>query len=671
MHSRNQKRHGSPCDSRSPVVQMRNKVSLAHSTISTPLSKPFRVPRDNGHSPFGRAPHAVYPPKGARGKPCVSVPVVSLEKMPALGRTEGANMRVNCTSATSSSFSSSPAALAKSSHKSHERIPNGTGPSTPPSPQDRRPSASPSPLDRRPSSSPSPSPSSRASAPPSPLDRKHQNGTKGSKSYKRLSGRVFDPNKHCGVVDPESRRPCTRSLTCKTHSLTHRRAVPGRRKQFDSLLAEHKGRAKEKEREKEARQIREQQGGRDPHHSRPAPSHDPANGVAAGCHNGKTTSPLKSRLANTYIPRPPGGGGQRSCPGPAPDITPLFLGAEGGGRLSSDEGEAEVPEESERPDCHCSPHHPRPLGCCVFGSRLMGRGHYVFDRRWDRMRLALHCMVEKHVTAQLWRKIPLAAESPAPSPGMTPDLQPFSVPSSIYLSQSPTSAYVMTPPLLSSPTFATRSDGVSVVSYSTGFPSSGGGVFSIVDTSLMTPVPALSPVSSQGKRPRAKPSKPPKVREQASGTPGGAVGGAAGGKKRKPPLSSFTSYTAPHRGNSTSTTPPLTSHLAGPAFSSNGTSPLCAKTEPSGRIVLGPADAARYARADLTVAHPLPGDHALSVHSPLPFSQVDGKKRKSSNPNGKPSKSTKASGLSSIYRKGGAGSESSHTPLPRQPMVHH
>lgn len=30
-----------------------------------------------------------------------------------------------------------------------------------------------------------------------------------------ILGRVYDPNKHCGVMDPESKRPCTRSLTCK------------------------------------------------------------------------------------------------------------------------------------------------------------------------------------------------------------------------------------------------------------------------------------------------------------------------------------------------------------------------------------------------------------------------------------------------------------------------
>lgn len=47
--------------------------------------------------------------------------------------------------------------------------------------------------------------------------------------------------------------------------------------------------------------------------------------------------------------------------------------------------------------------HLSSLQFCVFGSRLMGRGHYVFDRRWDRMRLVLQSMVEKHLNSQMWR----------------------------------------------------------------------------------------------------------------------------------------------------------------------------------------------------------------------------------------------------------------------------
>lgn len=52
--------------------------------------------------------------------------------------------------------------------------------------------------------------------------------------------RKYDPDKHCGVRLNEDAQPCTRSLTCKTHSLTLRRAVQGRRDSFDKLLVEHR-----------------------------------------------------------------------------------------------------------------------------------------------------------------------------------------------------------------------------------------------------------------------------------------------------------------------------------------------------------------------------------------------------------------------------------------------
>ncbi|XP_046985430.1 mucin-5AC-like [Schistocerca americana] len=52
--------------------------------------------------------------------------------------------------------------------------------------------------------------------------------------------REYDPDKHCGVWNPETGRPCTRSLTCKSHSLSMRRAVAGRSQNFDRLLAEHR-----------------------------------------------------------------------------------------------------------------------------------------------------------------------------------------------------------------------------------------------------------------------------------------------------------------------------------------------------------------------------------------------------------------------------------------------
>lgn len=52
--------------------------------------------------------------------------------------------------------------------------------------------------------------------------------------------RQYDPDKHCGVQTDSMDKACTRSLTCKTHSLTARRQVTSRSKPFDDLLEEHR-----------------------------------------------------------------------------------------------------------------------------------------------------------------------------------------------------------------------------------------------------------------------------------------------------------------------------------------------------------------------------------------------------------------------------------------------
>ncbi|XP_067346986.1 ataxin-7-like protein 1 isoform X2 [Channa argus] len=474
-----EKRHGSPVPSRNPLIPMKPKAPAVATAVapSPGDTLAFRVPKDYPHSRFSKAPLAVYPPKGARNKTCVSLPVVSLEKMPCLSRADSAS-HVRLTSSSSSPSSlKSPSLTPPSYQRSCEKLMNGcgvSGPSTPhsatpPSSLDRRPSPARSPLDRRPPSTPSPSPLDRKPSPSpspshrpgtlpsllssSPLEKKHQNGTKtSSRSYKRLSGRVFDPNKHCGVQDPETKQPCTRSLTCKTHSLTHRRAVPGRRKHFDILLAEHKGRAKEKEGAREKEKDRDgAQGGKEgcsqSIQSQECPS-------KPHCPNGRPVSTLKLRLANAHIPRVPGSStSSTSSPlptAPVPATAPnlessphSWLTAVGDvGQFSSDEGDAETPEDTDRSAFYYSNHHPQPLGLCIFGSRLMGRGHYVFDRRWDRMRLVLQTMVEKHLNAQMWRKVPLAAESflSLSSSGTSPAMS--------QQTPSPTS---VTSPLLSSP----------------------------------------------------------------------------------------------------------------------------------------------------------------------------------------------------------------------------
>lgn len=140
----------------------------------------------------------------------VSLPVVSLEKMPCLSRADSAShVRLSSSSSPLKSSSLTPPA----SQRSNEKLTNGRGSSgpstprstTPPSSLDRRPSPARSPLDRRATPSPSPldrkgslspSPSHRTVALPAllsllPLEKKHQNGTKTSaRSHRRLSGQA-------------------------------------------------------------------------------------------------------------------------------------------------------------------------------------------------------------------------------------------------------------------------------------------------------------------------------------------------------------------------------------------------------------------------------------------------------------------------------------------------
>ena len=48
----------------------------------------------------------------------------------------------------------------------------------------------------------------------------------------------MDVEKQCGVYDPEKGTMCARSLTCKSHSMSAKRAVPGRSQPYDTLLSQ-------------------------------------------------------------------------------------------------------------------------------------------------------------------------------------------------------------------------------------------------------------------------------------------------------------------------------------------------------------------------------------------------------------------------------------------------
>nr|XP_060634350.1 ataxin-7-like protein 1 isoform X5 [Anolis sagrei ordinatus] len=659
-----------PCNSRASLIQMKPKSCIGGHNPVNNNSKPFKTPKDNLITSSSKQ-HMVFSAKVSRDKPCVPVPVVSLEKIPNLVKADGANVKMNSTTTTT---------ITTSSSASSSTIPAPiksalTSKSVPPSPEKIL--------------------NGKAVIAPS-IDKKHQNGTKNSsKSYKRVSEREFDPNKHCGVLDPETKKPCTRSLTCKTHSLNHRRAVPGRRKQFDILLAEHKARSREKEVTKDKEHP---QSIRETHQNQPVSVHDVLSGASVNTGQElKGTSPAKSRLPNSVFPRPSATNSVNSTcssnhSGYAQEL-PLPSIGDVPSRLSSDEGEVDGSEESEKLDCHFSGHHPRPLAFCSFGSHLMGRGYYVFDRRWDHFRLALNSMVEKHLNSQMWKKIPPAVDSPVPSPAAhitTPFsasvLQPFSNPNAVYISSAPVntripSSYIMTSAMLSNATFVTTSDTNSIMSHTTAFPHVAASL-SIIDSAFKTPsatspVPAVIPSPSY-KPSKTKTSKSSRVRDLSCRSDE-----SSSNKKRKLSSSSLlslqtssSSFSGSHKKNcilNPSST--LNSYQATSSYNSvsvhnanNGTTPLSAKSEPSGRTLLSSSSTDSMKHMSIVVnstdSSNLPvsslvhhsGDHSLATHNavsslPLCFDKSGGKKRKNSSSSSKACKITKMPGMNSVHKK--------------------
>ncbi|XP_012696682.2 ataxin-7 isoform X2 [Clupea harengus] len=313
-------------------------------------------------------------------------------------------------------------------------------------------------------------------------DKKQDNSVSSKRlQYKRpIQEREFNPDIHCGVVDLPARKPCTRSLTCKTHSLSQRRAVPGRGKRFDTLLAEHKSKAREKELQHRSDLPLQTPPLRDPH---PSPSRllqDPHQ----VSHGNGTTDATKPSLPSKPKPHNPGlprlnsstfhsGGPAQGDPSAAhePPHHPPPAAVDSQTRLSSDEGENEEREEGpDKLDCHYSGYHPRPAAYCTFGSRLYGRSCHSFDRRWDRVRCAFSVMMDKHVNSQMWKKIPLALENSSAHRTSTNSLSSFSTSTALHsVSPSPSGfrSPPPAPPAPPPPAYGQSHDGKSSLSYGT------------------------------------------------------------------------------------------------------------------------------------------------------------------------------------------------------------
>ncbi|XP_038145113.1 ataxin-7-like protein 2a isoform X2 [Cyprinodon tularosa] len=213
---------------------------------------------------------------------------------------------------------------------------------------------------------------------------------------KVASKRECDLDKHCGVLDPDRKKVCTRLLTCNIHSIHQRRKVLGRSKNFDLLVAELKMRVREKALD----------GGFSTGGS-PSPEAPREQAGVPHCRRPLASLPAFSRsmaMSECAPEEEKQWQDEAGVQGPSPLLH---------GHISSDDSETEGAEEPA--DFPSSIAHPRPAEVCSFGSRSLGHGIYTFDRRLHHARWALSSMLEQHISAHLWKKIPQATELLSPT----------------------------------------------------------------------------------------------------------------------------------------------------------------------------------------------------------------------------------------------------------------
>jgi len=229
------------------------------------------------------------------------------------------------------------------------------------------------------SSSASPQPTHYITVSPlskcSPSPKKMVIGRLPAPQEKKLSGREreYDPNRHCGVWDSEQKRNCTRSLTCKSHSVYLKRKVINRLGPFDELLAQHKA-------EKEATTVRSQ-----PQTQPTAHAHQPELIEARTLEN---TSILERRLKLHTAPHSAPHSAPHTGPLSGPSGAPGGLKQEQGGVIGRVVGSIQVLQPTVKAvtkevycddSLHYTTDHPKPLAVCTFGGKRIG-GLFITDR---------------------------------------------------------------------------------------------------------------------------------------------------------------------------------------------------------------------------------------------------------------------------------------------------
>ncbi|KAJ8412107.1 hypothetical protein AAFF_G00143740 [Aldrovandia affinis] len=269
-------------------------------------------------------------------------------------------------------------------------------------PSDSPPESCPAPGTRDPPWPHGATPPSVTPPPEKPLTPRGEPGSspnlapiRGPRTYKKVSRKECDLDKHCGVLDPERKKLCTRLLTCNIHSIHQRRKVLGRSKNFNQLVAELKTGSKARERPVEP--------GEGPEARSPGPEPSGDQTGAPHCRRQLgSAAAFRSRTSSESAPE------EDRAHAEEPEAQPRSPPAHH--RLSIEESVSEGEGQEEPPDWHFTPLHPKPLALCSFGSHAHGRSVFTFDRRLHHLRSALSTMVENHLNAHLWKKIPQATD---------------------------------------------------------------------------------------------------------------------------------------------------------------------------------------------------------------------------------------------------------------------
>ncbi|XP_024999608.2 ataxin-7-like protein 2 isoform X1 [Gallus gallus] len=426
---------------------------------------------------------------------CLFMPVVNLEKIPSFPKPEGL----------------------KAAPKTPPKAPPAPPASSPAEPPGR-PSPAPPPPPKEPPGAGGDSVPAPTASPVLKAGEKEPGVCRPPpRAHKKLTRKECDLNRQCGVLNPDTKKVCTRLLTCKIHSVHQRREVQGRAKDFDVLVAELKASSR-REAPKEKSPPRKDPPGIEP----PAPPALPQPPAAP-----PGASPCRPRPPHAHCPPPRARLSSDSDPEEGDGgLFPFPLPKEGGSRGSSEDSEEEgAADDAHRPDCHYAARPPRPQAFCTFGSRLVSPGCYVFNRRLDRFCSALGSMLERHLSSHMWRKIPPAADSQLPAAPAPP---------------SPAGPAAPTPPphARTPPTPTGPRDGrvPAGINYTVGSPHAaaacsqpecgGGG-----SQSITSPLPANIPSPSFSKLPSTKASKSSRAKEAAGGTEPDSVA-----RKRKQPL---------------------------------------------------------------------------------------------------------------------------------------